>query len=73
MGSEEGNDACASRSGKESKDKEDDNNASQTSRKSNKSDNKIGWNSLFIRKESLHNNGKQCATGTKGNSILLDN
>jgi hypothetical protein len=29
MGSEKGNDACTSRMGKESKDKEDDNNASQ--------------------------------------------
>jgi hypothetical protein len=27
---------------------------------------------LIVRKESLHNNGKQWASGTKGNSILLD-
>jgi hypothetical protein len=58
---------------KESEDKDDDDNASQTSRKSNKSDTKVGWNGLIVRKESLHNNGKQWASGTKGNSILLDN
>jgi hypothetical protein len=59
---------------KESDDKEDDDNASQeASRKLNKSKSKIGWNSLIVRKESLHNYGKQWATGTKGNSILLDN
>jgi hypothetical protein len=57
---------------KESKDKEDNDNASQALQKSAKSESKIGWNSLIVRKESLHNNGKQWATGTKGNSILLD-
>jgi hypothetical protein len=59
MGSEEGN--------------EDDNNASQASRKPNKSETISKWNGLIVRKESLHNNRKQWATGTKGNSILLDN
>jgi hypothetical protein len=59
---------------KESDDKEDDDNASQASRKSNKSETILKWNGLIVRKESLHNNGKQqWATGTKGNSILLDN
>jgi hypothetical protein len=62
-----------SKSEKESEDKDEDNNVSQTSWKSNKSNTKIGWNSLIVRKESLHNNGKQWASGTKGNSILLDN
>jgi hypothetical protein len=47
--------------------------AQAKSQKSNNSKSKIGWNSLTFRKESLHNNGKQWATGTKGNSILLDN
>jgi hypothetical protein len=58
---------------KESEDKDEDNNASQSSRKSNKSDTNIGWSSLIVRKDSLHNYGKQWASGTKGNSILLDN
>jgi hypothetical protein len=58
---------------KESNDKEDDDNASQASWKSNKSETISKWNGLIVRKESLHNNGKQWATGTKGNSILLDN
>jgi hypothetical protein len=58
---------------KESDDKEDDNNASQASQKSNKSETISKWSGLIVRKESLHNNGKQWATGTKGNSILLDN
>jgi hypothetical protein len=58
---------------KESDDKEDDNNVSQALRKSNKSDTISKWNGLNFRKENLHNNGKQWATGTKGNSILLDN
>jgi hypothetical protein len=31
------------------------------------------WNSLIVRKESLHNNGKQWATWAKGIRILLDN
>jgi hypothetical protein len=57
----------------ESNDKEDGNNASQASWKSNKSETISKWNGLIVRKESLHNNGKQWATGTKGNSILLDN
>jgi hypothetical protein len=58
---------------KESNDKEDDDNASQASRKSNKSETISKWNGLIVRKESLHNNGKLWATGTKGNSIFLDN
>jgi hypothetical protein len=58
---------------KESDEKEDDDNASQASRKLNKGDTISNWNGLIVRKESLHNNGKQWATGTKGNSILLDN
>jgi hypothetical protein len=62
-----------SESEKESEDKDEDDNASQSSRKSNKSNTKIGWSSLIIRKDSLHNNGKQWASGTKENSILLDN
>jgi hypothetical protein len=62
-----------SESEKESEDKDNDDNASQTLRKSNKSDSKVGWNGLIVRKESLHDNGKQWASGTKGNSILLDN
>jgi hypothetical protein len=52
---------------------QEDDDASQSSRKSNKSDTKIGWSSLIMRKDSLHNYGKQWASGTKGNSILLDN
>jgi hypothetical protein len=58
---------------KESEDKDEDDNASQSLRKSNKSDTKIGWSSLIMRKDSLHNYGKQWASGTKGNSILLGN
>jgi hypothetical protein len=61
------------KSEKESDDKEDNNNPSQASRKSNKSDTISKWSGLIVRKESLHNNGKQWATGTKGNSILLEN
>jgi hypothetical protein len=61
-----------SKSEKESEDKDEDVNASQSSRKSNKSNTKIGWNSLIVRKDSLHNYRKHWATGTKGNSILLD-
>jgi hypothetical protein len=41
--------------------------------KLNKGDTISKWSGLIVRKESLHNNGKQWATGTKGNSILLDN
>jgi hypothetical protein len=62
-----------SESEKESEDKDEDGNMSQSSRKSNKSNTKIGWSSLFVREDSLHNYGKQWASGTKGNSILLDN
>jgi hypothetical protein len=63
MGSEEGNDACTIQIGKGVQGKDEDDNASQTLRKSNKSNTKIGWNSLFVRKESLHNTGKQWASG----------
>jgi hypothetical protein len=45
----------------------------KASQKSNKSEIISKWSGLIVRKESLHNNGKQWATGTKGNSILLDN
>jgi hypothetical protein len=58
---------------KESDDEEDDNNASQASQKSSKSKAISKRNGLIVRKESLNNKGKQWATGTKGNSILLDN
>jgi hypothetical protein len=74
MGSEEGNVMHAqAESEKEFDDKEDDDNASQALQKSNKSETISKWSGLIVRKESLHNNGKQWATGTKGNSILLDN
>jgi hypothetical protein len=36
-------------------------------------DNQREWNNLIIKKESLHNNGKQWASYTKEDSILLDN
>jgi hypothetical protein len=52
---------------KESKEKDDDGNASQALRRSNKN------NNLIVKKESLHNNGKQWASNTKEDSILLDN
>jgi hypothetical protein len=58
---------------KESKEKDDDNNASQASRRSNQSDKQREWNNLIVKKESLHNNCKQWASNTKGDSILLDN
>jgi hypothetical protein len=75
MGSEEGYMMHAqSELEKESEDKDEDDNASQASRRSNKSDTKEGWNGLNIWwRESLHNNRKLWASGTKGNSILLDN
>jgi hypothetical protein len=62
-----------SESEKESDDKDEDDNTSQSSRKLNKSNTKIGWNSLIVRKDSPHNYGKQWASGAKRNSILLDN
>jgi hypothetical protein len=58
---------------KESKEKDDDNNASQASRRSNKSHKQREWNNQIVKKESLHNNGKQWASNTKEDSILLDN
>jgi hypothetical protein len=58
---------------KESKEKDDDNDVSQASRRSNKSNKQREWNNLIGKKESLHNNGKQWASNTKEDSILLDN
>jgi hypothetical protein len=58
---------------KESREKNDDDNASQASQRSNKSDKQREWNSLILKKESLHNNGKQWASSTKEDIILLDN
>jgi hypothetical protein len=58
---------------KESDEKDDNDNASQALRRSNKSDKQREWNNLIIKKESLHNNGKQWASNTKEDSILLDN
>jgi hypothetical protein len=57
---------------KESSNKDDDDNASQTLQKSSKSKTRREWMNLIIKKESLHNNGKQWALSTKANSILLD-
>jgi hypothetical protein len=50
-----------------------DDNASQALGRSNKSGKQREWNNLNVKKESLHNNGKQWASSTKENSILLDN
>jgi hypothetical protein len=58
---------------KEFKEKDDDNNASQALRRSNKSNKQREWNNLMVKKESLHNNSKQWASNTKEDSILLDN
>jgi hypothetical protein len=58
---------------KESKEKDDDNNASQALRRSNKSNKQREWNNLIVKKESLHNKGKQWASNTKEDSILLEN
>jgi hypothetical protein len=60
------------KSEKESKEKDDDNNASQALQRSNKSNKQREWNNQIIKKESLHNNGKQWASNTKEDSILLD-
>jgi hypothetical protein len=57
---------------KESNEKDDDDNPSQALRRSNKSDKQREWNNLIFKKESLHNNGKQWASNTKEDSILLD-
>jgi hypothetical protein len=57
---------------KETKEKDDNDNASQTSQRSNKNDKQREWNNLIEKKESLHNNGKQWASNTKEDSILLD-
>jgi hypothetical protein len=61
------------KSEKESDEKDDDDNVRQASQRSNKSAKQREWNNLIIKKESLHNNGKQWASNTKGDSILLDN
>jgi hypothetical protein len=61
------------KSEKESEDKDDDNNASQALWRPNKSEKQREWNTLIILKESLHNNGKQWASNTKEDSIMLDN
>jgi hypothetical protein len=58
---------------KETEEKDDDDNTSQASRRSNKSNKQREWNNLIIKKESLCNNGKQWASNTKEDSILLDN
>jgi hypothetical protein len=58
---------------KKSEENDDDDNASQASQRSNKSNKQREWNNLIIKKESLHNNGKQWASNTKEDSILLDN
>jgi hypothetical protein len=60
-------------SDKETKEKDDDDNASQALRRSNKSDKHREWNNLIVKRESLHNNGKQWASNTKEDSMLLDN
>jgi hypothetical protein len=57
---------------KESKEKDDDENASQALRGLNKSNKQREWNNLIVKKESLHNNGKQWASNTKEDRILLD-
>jgi hypothetical protein len=58
---------------KESDEKDDNDNTSQALRRSNKSGKQREWNNLIIKKESLHNNGKQWASNTNEDSILLDN
>jgi hypothetical protein len=58
---------------KETKEKDDNDNASHALRRSNKSNTQSEWNNLIIKKESLHNNSKQWASSTKENSILMDN
>jgi hypothetical protein len=60
------------KSEKETEEKDADNNASQALRRSNKSNKQREWN-LIMKKESLHNNGKQWASSTKEDSILLNN
>jgi hypothetical protein len=55
------------------KEKDDNDNASQAVQGSNKSDKQREWNNLIVKKESLHSNGKQWASNTKEDSILLDN
>jgi hypothetical protein len=50
---------------KETEEKYDNDNASQASWRSNKSDKQREWKNLILKKESLHNNGKQWASNTK--------
>jgi hypothetical protein len=50
---------------KETKEKDDDDNTSQTLQRSNKNDKQREWKNLIVKKESLHNNGKQWASSTK--------
>jgi hypothetical protein len=52
------------KSEKETKEKDDDDNTSQASPRPNKSKKQREWNNLIIKKESLHNNGKQWASNT---------
>jgi hypothetical protein len=52
------------KSEKESKEKDDGNNASQALQRFNKSETKREWMNLLVKKESLHNKGKQWASGT---------
>jgi hypothetical protein len=61
------------KSEKETKEKDDNDNASQALQRSNKNNEQREWNNLIVKKESLHNNGKQWASNTKEDSILLDN
>jgi hypothetical protein len=72
MGSEKGNDACPSQIRKDSEEGDEENIASQALRRSNKSNKQREWKNQLIKKESLHNNGKQWASSTKEDSILLD-
>jgi hypothetical protein len=58
---------------KETKEKDDDDNTSQTLQRSNKNSKQREWNNLIVKKDRLHNNGKQWASNTKEDSILLDN
>jgi hypothetical protein len=61
------------KSEKETEEKDDDNNASQALLRSNKSNKQREWNDVIVKKENPHNNGKQCASNTKEDNILLDN
>jgi hypothetical protein len=56
----------------QAEEKDEDNNASQALQRSDKSNKQREWNNLVVKKESLHNKGKQWASSTKEDSILLD-